>query len=250
MLLITATAAVASVGPNGSPATARRWFSNWDVRAPSMAQCPVLCGRIASSFTTTDPSASSISSTARSPTTPSSDAAAMPRAWSASARSADSAGAGVVVSADAVGLDGLGHGVGQATAIGPADHDDRQFAVKSMNSSARITGRGPDADVAESLRRSEGTLERREGDVRVGVRLDLEDALTVIAAARQLGDDGPAGPRPKATRSAPSRRRATGAAVECREPRPHHRLVLGVLEGRPDQVERARRTPSSRAADR
>ena len=37
--------------PSGRSSTARRWFSNWLVRAPSMLQCPELCGRIASSLT-------------------------------------------------------------------------------------------------------------------------------------------------------------------------------------------------------
>ena len=35
----------ASVEPSGSPVTARRWFSNWLVSAPSIVQWPELCTR-------------------------------------------------------------------------------------------------------------------------------------------------------------------------------------------------------------
>ena len=63
-----------------------------------MLQWPVLCGRMASSLTTTEPSARCISSTASTPTTPSSSAMvrasrSISTAW-ASVRS----GAGVMVS--------------------------------------------------------------------------------------------------------------------------------------------------------
>ncbi len=41
--------------PSGSPATARTWFSNWLVSAPSMVQWPELCTRGAISFATSRP---------------------------------------------------------------------------------------------------------------------------------------------------------------------------------------------------
>ena len=74
------------------------WFSNWLVRAPSMVQCPVLWGRMASSLTRMRPSRASISSTASTPTTPSSVAIRMAICCSPAARSGSSLGAGVTVS--------------------------------------------------------------------------------------------------------------------------------------------------------
>ena len=55
--------------PSGRSSTARRCCSNCDVRAPSMVQWPVLCGRIASSLTRS-PGRVSNSSTASTPITP------------------------------------------------------------------------------------------------------------------------------------------------------------------------------------
>ncbi len=62
-----------------------------------MLQCPVLWGRMASSLTTTEPSAACISSTARTPTTPSSSAIRNAIAWQSRAWSGRRPGAGVVV---------------------------------------------------------------------------------------------------------------------------------------------------------
>ena len=45
----------ASVEPSGRPSTARRWFSNWLVSAPSIVQWPVLCTRGANSFASSLP---------------------------------------------------------------------------------------------------------------------------------------------------------------------------------------------------
>ena len=58
------------------------------VTAPSMVQCPLLCGRIASSLTSRPAAAVSNSSTASSPVTPSSAAIRRASDWAASARSA------------------------------------------------------------------------------------------------------------------------------------------------------------------
>ena len=55
MRLIIADWPTAAVGPSGSPATARRWFSNWLVTAPSMVQCPELWTRGAISFASNSP---------------------------------------------------------------------------------------------------------------------------------------------------------------------------------------------------
>ena len=56
MLTITVQRARGAGEPSGRSSTARRWFSNWLVTAPSWVQWPVLCGRIASSLTSTRPS--------------------------------------------------------------------------------------------------------------------------------------------------------------------------------------------------
>ena len=59
--------ATGSVAPSGSPSTARRWFSNCEVTAPSIVQWPVLWTRGANSFASSSPSRSN-SSTASTPT--------------------------------------------------------------------------------------------------------------------------------------------------------------------------------------
>ena len=43
------------VSPSGRPRIARRWFSNCEVTAPSMVQCPELCTRGAISLATSRP---------------------------------------------------------------------------------------------------------------------------------------------------------------------------------------------------
>ncbi len=50
MKLYIAEWPTASQRPSGSPHTARRWFSNWLVIAPSIVQCPELWTRGAISF--------------------------------------------------------------------------------------------------------------------------------------------------------------------------------------------------------
>ncbi len=44
-----------AVEPRGRSSTARRWFSNCEVTAPSIVQCPELCGRVATSLTSRRP---------------------------------------------------------------------------------------------------------------------------------------------------------------------------------------------------
>ena len=84
--------------PSGRSNTARRWFSNWLVTAPSMLQCPVLWGRIASSLTRMRPSTVSNSSTARTPTTSSAPAISNAICWASSARGSARSGAGAMTS--------------------------------------------------------------------------------------------------------------------------------------------------------
>ena len=54
-----------AVEPSGQPRTARRWFSNWLVSAPSIVQCPELCTRGAISFASSSPPTSNSSTRAR-----------------------------------------------------------------------------------------------------------------------------------------------------------------------------------------
>ena len=97
-LTITVYGARAAGDPSGRSSTARRWFSNCDVTAPSIDQCPVLCGRIASSFTSSRPSRVSNISTASTPTTPSSPAIRSAVCWARAARTGSRPGAGAVTS--------------------------------------------------------------------------------------------------------------------------------------------------------
>src|SRR5690625_1063439 len=80
-LTMTAAGATGSTAPRGRSATARTCCSNWPVTAPSMDQCPVLWGRIASSLTSTRPSAVSNNSTASIPTTSRSSAMSRASCW-------------------------------------------------------------------------------------------------------------------------------------------------------------------------
>src|SRR6201996_1944819 len=84
--------------PSGRSSTARRCCSNWDVRAPSIVQCPLLCGRIASSLTSRPPSSVSNNSTASRPVTPSSAAIFSAIASASTATSGFSPGAGAITS--------------------------------------------------------------------------------------------------------------------------------------------------------
>ena len=55
-LTIALDADARAVEPSGQPRTARRWFSNWLVSAPSIVQWPELCTRGAISFASSSPS--------------------------------------------------------------------------------------------------------------------------------------------------------------------------------------------------
>jgi hypothetical protein len=97
MLTITVCRAAAAGEPSGRSRTARRCCSNWDVLAPSMVQWPLLCGRMASSFTSSPPGVSN-SSTASIPVTPIPAAMASPRRCAARAVTWPRPGAGASTS--------------------------------------------------------------------------------------------------------------------------------------------------------
>ena len=105
-----------------------------------MLQWPVLCGRMASSFTTMRPSRASISSTARMPTTPSSWAIRSAIACRSRTWSARSSGAGVVVATQMPSVCTVSL-TGYTTACPPGRRATSTLSsrLKSMNSSAMTT---------------------------------------------------------------------------------------------------------------
>ncbi len=98
MLTITVHGARAAGDPRGRSSTARRWFSNCEVTDPSCVQCPVLCGRIASSLTRIRPSVVSNISTARIPVTSSSPAIRSATCCASVASAGSRSGAGATTS--------------------------------------------------------------------------------------------------------------------------------------------------------
>ncbi len=94
---MTACRAAAAGEPSGRSRTARRCCSNCDVLAPSMVQWPLLCGRMASSFTSSPPGVSN-SSTASIPVTPIPAAMDSPSRCAAIAVASASPGAGASTS--------------------------------------------------------------------------------------------------------------------------------------------------------
>jgi hypothetical protein len=94
---MTACRAAGAGAPSGRSRTARRCCSNWDVLAPSMVQWPLLCGRMASSFTSSPPAVSN-SSTASMPVTPTPADRASPRRCAAAAVAGARPGAGASTS--------------------------------------------------------------------------------------------------------------------------------------------------------
>src|SRR5487761_1589619 len=97
-LAITVKGPDSAQDPSGKSSTARRCCSNCDVRAPSIVQCPLLCGRIASSLTSSPPAGVSNNSTASSPITSGAEALRSARACAAAATSGSSPGAGAMTS--------------------------------------------------------------------------------------------------------------------------------------------------------
>ena len=200
MLTITVHGARGAGEPSGRSSTARRWFSNWLVTAPSWVQWPVLCGRIASSLTRIRPSRVSNSSTASTPVTSSSpgDASARP-AGPARQRRVQVGRRGDDLVADAVQLD--------ATR--------RRGTPRPGRSGLRATS-------AESSRRkstrssaSSGTPVRAGGSnaLRAVVgRRDEPDPLAVVPAARGL-EDARAGRTPRRPRRRRRRPRCAGTGA-------------------------------------
>ncbi len=94
---MTVTRARGRMSPSGQSRIARRCCSNWLVVAPSIDQWPELCGRIASSLTTR-PLGASNSSTAITPTTPSSLAIVVAIRSASAASDVLSRGAGATTS--------------------------------------------------------------------------------------------------------------------------------------------------------
>jgi len=94
-----------AVDPSGQPSTARRWFSNWLVRAPSCVQWPELWTRGAISLTSrrsAPPTATTNISTAKTPTWPSASAIRSAIATASAAISAVTlAGTGVALTSPA-----------------------------------------------------------------------------------------------------------------------------------------------------
>ena len=112
---------------------ARRCCSNWLVTEPSWVQCPVLCGRMASSLIRKPAPTPGVSksSTAMTPVTPSS-LAIRSAAFSAAAAtsSGDVQGGGDDFVAHPVHLDGVHHRPGPCfTVRGPRDHG-RELAAE------------------------------------------------------------------------------------------------------------------------
>ena len=95
-----------AVDPRGTSSTARTWFSNCDVTAPSIVQCPELWGRVATSLTRSRPPDQK-SSTAMTPTPPAISATFWPRADAASSTSPSQPSRHEHLPADAAHLGGL-----------------------------------------------------------------------------------------------------------------------------------------------
>ena len=69
MLTLATWGCWGTVDPSGRSSTARTWFSNWEVTAPSIVQWPELWGRVATSLTS-NRLPDQKSSTAMTPTPP------------------------------------------------------------------------------------------------------------------------------------------------------------------------------------
>ena len=211
MFTITVHGSRACGEPSGRSSTARRWFSNWLVTEPSWVQWPVLCGRIASSLTSTRPSRVSNSSTASTPVTPSSPAS----------RHRDLLGLHRELGVE-VGSRG-DHLVADAVALRRGDDRPRGHLARGR---ARDQGGQLAAEVDPLLGQ-----DRHAGGERLGavvLALDEPDALAVVPAAGGLQDARPAERRDLLDRG--DQRVARARHPELGQPGAHHALVLGVHE--------------------
>ena len=118
-----------AVEPSGRSSTARTWFSNCEVTAPSIVQCPELWGRVATSLTSRRPPDQK-SSTAMTPTAPAISATFCPRAEAASTTSGRSRPGHEHLAADPAHLRRLDRRPGHRGARGSPGHHDRQLGVE------------------------------------------------------------------------------------------------------------------------
>ncbi len=230
MLTITVQGARGSGEPRGRSRTARRWFSNWLVTDPSWVQWPVLCGRIASSLTSTRPSRVSNSSTASTPVTPSSPASfiAICCACAGEVGSQRRSRRDHLV-ADPVALRRGDHGPGGHLTGRRAGHQGGELALEV------------DALLGEDL------PARLEGGATVLGALDEPDPLAVVPAAGGLQDareaEGLDVRRPR------RRARCAGTARRARPAGDASRPCPGRAPARPDR-DGPRATPRARAGGR
>ena len=195
------TAPAAPASPSGRSRTARRWFSNWLVTAPSWVQWPVLCGRIASSLTSTRPSRVSNSSTARIPMTSSSLAIVSATCCACVGQPRVEVGRrGHDLVADAVELGARDDGVRRGLATRRAGHQRRQLATEVDE----LLGEHLDAGLGRRRERLLGL---------VGVA-DRPHPSAVVPAAGDL--EHARQPERLDVRRPTSRRRAAGTAPPSR----------------------------------
>ena len=204
-----------------------------------MVQCPLLCGRMASSLTTyagspVRGSRTSNSSTAITPVTPSSPAMRSAASVARAARSSVEAGrGGEHLGADAVGLHRLHDRPGGGLA-GRAAGDEHGELADEVDP---LLGEQPSASSPPAA----ACRPRRPASPRPRRRTRRPHALAVVAAAGRL--DAPPASRPRRRRPATRRRSPTGAHrghgdADVGEPLAHGQLVLGEARARRAGVQR------------
>ena len=128
--------------PSGRSSTARRCCSNCEVTAPSMVQCPLLCGRMASSLTSSPPGVSN-SSTASSPVTSSSAASSQRQLLGLAGQAGGQPRRGRQhLVADPVSLHGLHDRVDGGLAVRGPGRQHGQLAVERRCTARRAAGPG------------------------------------------------------------------------------------------------------------
>ena len=204
--------------PSGRSRTARRCCSNWPVRAPSIDQWPLLCGRIASSLTTyaalpplpaVPPGRAGAAAAAHLEHLHGEHAGDIELPGDPQRRLGDDGGErrGQVgcgrqhLGADAVRLHRLDNGQAAAWPDGLRATRTASSRTKSTCSSSRRPSSGTGPPTRPSPRRGRPSALGRGDDA---------DALAVIAAARGLRDDRPADAR----RRTPSTSSAVRARVQ------------------------------------
>ena len=177
---MTVISASASVAPSGRSRTARRCCSNWLVIEPFMVQCPVLCGRIASSLMTKPAPTPGVSksSAAMTPVTPKALAIFRAAASAVWATSGEMSWAGAMTSSQTPSTWMV------CTTSQALESPDGVRATSAESSRVNATlssaSRAPLPNQSAAARASVGVV-------------DHAHALAVVAAARGLEHDGPAG---------------------------------------------------------